>query len=306
MHGMRVFDPTSDRYMYGRVLAVLGETTLGHMSTPRWMRMACELGGVIGRSSRPTCFILGAGCSLSSGAPPTSVVDQAFRDATSARFEGLELRDALHTIPEHEKQDILAPLFADVRPARGYLALAALGRHRLVTVINLNWDTALTQACQQVGVRHEVRDSKQLTRRRPSSFATGVINIHAHGMIGHECRYGRLETLNFNRTETAWLLEHGFANTTVIIGASLQGETNFTMVFGEWAKSAGGRRPTASQWFFSREATEEGDDRLRRANTHAQPMTYVRDPDVDFDTIAMLVTDRAVGTILSASPKATR
>jgi hypothetical protein len=219
----------------------------------------------------------------------------------------MELRDALHTVPEHEKQDILRPLFADIRPARGYLALAALGRHRLITVINLNWDAALTKACEQVGVRYEVRDIKELARDRPPSFEAGVVNIHVHGMIGVECRYGRLETLHFTEAEAAWLLKRGLANTTVIIGASLQGETDLAMVFSRWAESNGGRRPTASQWFFVRSGTEDdADHRLRRANTHAQPMTYISDPHIDFDTVATLVTDRAIGTILGASPRGWR
>lgn len=268
--------------------------------------MAAELGGVIGRSSRAACFILGAGCSLTSGAPPTSIVDQAFRDATKARFEGMDLRDALHTIPEHEKQDLLQPLFSDVRPARGYLAIAALARHRLVTVINLNWDAALTLACEQVGVRYEVRELRQLTRNRPPPFETGLVNIHVHGMIGVECRYGRLETLTFSKAETAWLVEHGLANTTVIIGASLQAETDMTMVFSRWAESAGGRRPTSSQWFFVRSDGIEADHKLRRANVHAQPMTYISDPDIDFDTVSTLLADRAIGTILGTPRKAWR
>lgn len=266
--------------------------------------MACELGGVIGRSSRPTCFILGAGCSLSSGAPTTDLIHQALDDATKTRFEGLDLRRALHVIPEPEKQDILAPLFADVRPARGYLAMAALARHRLITVINLNWDDALTMACEQVGVPHATTDINRLTAKKQlPSLETGIINVHVHGIIGQECRYGVLETLTFSQIQTSWLLQNGLANTTVVIGASLHDETDFTVLFSEGAASTSSR-PPASQWFFLRGAeADKPEDRLRQANVRLQAFTYVRDPDIDFDTAVILITDRAVGTIHGSSRK---
>ncbi|WUJ69947.1 hypothetical protein OG809_33220 [Kribbella soli] len=264
--------------------------------------MARELGGAVGRSSKPVCFILGAGCSLTSDAPSTKAVDEALRDATSARFDGMELRDALHVMPEHEKQDILRPLFARVRPARGYLALAALAKHRLVTVLNLNWDDALTQACEQAHARCEVRDIRQLEPDWPGDMNSGLINLHVHGMVGDECRYGRIETLSFTAPETEWLLTHGLAYTTVIIGASMEDETDFTGVFDKWAEANGNRRPTASQWFFSRSARDEGPaDRLRSTNVRTQAFTNVREPGVDFDTIATLITDRALGTILGST-----
>lgn len=263
--------------------------------------MAAELGGVVGRSERPICFVLGAGCSLASGAPTTHAVDRALRDATRTRFEGLELRDAIHSLPEHEKQDILRPLFRAVKPSQGYFALAALGRYRLITVINLNWDLALARACDLSGIPHEVRDINRLPRGNWQPFEHGVVDLHVHGVIGEECRYGRLETLTFSKTETTWLLQHGLAYTTVILGASLSNETDMAMAFAEWAQKAAGRRPTASQWFFVRsEADDHATDKLRRLNTHAQPMTYVRDPKIDFDTVTTLLADRAIGNILVA------
>jgi hypothetical protein len=269
------------------------------------MRMAAELGGTIGRSQRPTCFILGAGCSISSGAPSTRDVHQALLDATSVRFEGLELRDVLHRLPEAEKQDILSPLFATVRPASGYMALAALARHRPLTVLNLNWDTALIQACQRLGVPYKFCDVKELTELASEAFIAfeaGLVDIHMHGIIGQECRYGRLETLVFDDDQASWLLAHGFAYTTVIIGASLVDETDFTILFDRWTRHGAGRSPTVSQWFFMRAATEEdARDRLRRSNVQAQPFTYIRDPDIDFDKVATLITDRAIGVLLNAS-----
>jgi hypothetical protein len=269
--------------------------------------MASELGGVIGRSRRPVCFILGAGCSLSSGAPPTATVHQAFAAATSVRFGGIDLRDALHTMPEQEKQDILAPLFADVKPGPGYSALAALARHRSLLVINLNWDMALALACERSGVQCDMRDIRDLLKDPPSASDTGVIDVHVHGIIGRECRYGRLETLVFSDQEAMWMLEHGLANTSVIIGAALAFETDFTELFARWARSSDGQRPTASQWFFMRGQPEDSaEDRLRRSNVHAQPFTYVREPDVDFDMVATLLVDRALGMIPGASGKGGR
>jgi hypothetical protein len=266
-------------------------------SIPRWMELAKELGGVIGRSQRPVCFVLGAGCSLSSGAPTTSAVHQAIAEATSARFEGLELRQALHTMPEVEIQDILAPLFGNVGFGPGYASLAALARRCRVLVINLNWDTAMRQACERANVDHAVRDIENLLEDPPALGPTGLLDLHVHGIIGDECRYGILETLSFSETQREWLLRNGLANTTIIIGAGMTYETDFNQLFAQQAQ-LGGRRPSASQWLFVRGSEAESpEDRLRRFNTNAQSLTYVQHADIDFDSVAILAVDRALSTM---------
>jgi len=214
------------------------------------MRLASELGGVIGRSGKPTCFVVGAGCSLSSGAPSTAAVHQALADATSVRFEGLDLRQALHTLPETEKQDILAPLFADISFSPGYIALASLARRRRILVLNLNWDTALSNACERVGVEYITEDIEDIPGKLPALGDTGLLDIHVHGIIGRQCRYGLIETLSFKESQHKWLLENGLANTTVIIGAEMTYETDFSQLFGEQPYNS--RRPAVSQWFFVR------------------------------------------------------
>jgi hypothetical protein len=261
------------------------------------MRLASELGGVIGRSRRPVCFILGAGCSLSSGAPSTSAVHQAIFEATRTRFEGLDLRQALHTMPEIEKQDILLPLFENIDFGPGYAALAGLARSCRVLVLNLNWDTALAQACERANVVYSVRDINDLVDDPPAMSAAGLLDIHVHGVLGEQCRYGVLETLSFTAAQRAWLLENGLANTTVIIGATMTYETDFSQLFGEQVQSYG-RRPSASQWFFVRGSDfEDAESRLRQYNANAQSFTYVQHEEIDFDIVATLAVDRALSIL---------
>lgn len=265
------------------------------VALPRWLQLASELGGVIGRSTRPICFILGAGCSISSGAPTTATVEEAFRSATAARFVGVDFRKAIHTMPESEKQDVLRPLFADVSLGPGYLALAALGRHWKVLAVNLNWDKALANACRQIGVNHTSFDLNKSIDEWPSIDGPGVYDVHVHGIIGHECRYGHLETLSFTPDQERWLMQHGLANTTAILGVSLVDETDFSQLFMHRSRLVDPVRPPSSQWFFLRGADNAtGLDRLRRINVQVQPFTYECAPDIDFDLVATVAADRAL------------
>jgi hypothetical protein len=272
----------------------------GDVPLPHWLELAGELGGVIGRSSRPVCFILGAGCSLSSGAPTTTTVERAFRDATAARFRGIELRKAIHVMPEQEKQDILRPLFAEVTYGPGYLAISALGRYRTVLTLNLNWDKALANACRRIGVELVSFDFNEPIDSWPSFSGPGVYDVHVHGIIGDQCRYGHLETLNFTTQQETWLIERGLVNTTVILGASLANETDFTQLFIHRSHLVDTVRPPSSQWFFLRSSDVElelGLDKLRRINVQIQPFTYECAPDVDFDIVATVAVDRALALI---------
>lgn len=265
---------------------------------PRWIELAKELGAAIGRSKRPVCFILGAGCSLSSNGPTTVAVQERVRAATAARYGNLDPRDALHTLPEVEKQEIIAPLFRDVTPNSGYFSLAGLALHRPIVVLNLNWDRALSEACLRSGVElNEIDLDPSETKALSDLDLTRPIlhNVHLHGIIGIECRYGTLETLPFTREVQNWIVRNGLSHTTVCIGASVVGEKDLPGLFAEWARGQDPIRRTASHWYFIREdSNDSGVDRLRRFLTQAAPFTYEVAPDVDFDTVITLAADRAL------------
>lgn len=272
-------------------------------TTPqRWHELARELGGVIGRSHRPACFLLGAGASMSSGGPTTRQIAEAFAAATGARFEGLDGMRMIQTLPEHEKQDILEPLFSDMRPGPGYLALASLAKHHRVLVLNLNWDNALAEACRRTGTSLNQFDTASDPATWPAGFNESphpcLYDIHLHGMLGVECRYGTLETLSFGTEAQTYLVENGLQNTTACIGASLNNENDLPQLFRARLSAGDPTRPSSQHWYFVRgDATLGSEDRQRQAITFASLVTYVRAPDVDFDRVATLIVDSALSLI---------
>lgn len=268
----------------------------------RWRELARELGGVIGRSHRPICFLLGAGASLSSGGPTTKQVAEAFAGATGARFQGLDLMRMIQTLPEHEKQDILAPLFSDVRPGPGYLSLAALAKHRRIIVLNLNWDDALAQACSRQAVVCRQFDIASPPGTWPPDIDASpdpcLYDVHIHGILGVECRYGTLETLLFAREAENYLVKNGLQNTMVCIGAYLNNENDLPQLFQARMRAGDPVRPASQHWYFVRgDAVLGPEDRMRQTMTFASPVTYVRAPDIDFDHVATLLVDAALSII---------
>jgi hypothetical protein len=243
-------------------------------------------------------FILGAGCSLSAGAPTTAQIDHALREATSARFKGLDLRDALHQMPEQEKQDILLPLFEKVGVNPGYMAIAALATVKPVVAINLNWDLALENACRRARAAVTVVDIVDGPRTSwPSPDGKGLLDLHVHGVIGNSCRFGRLETLTFTEDQQEWLRSHGLDNTLVVLGASLTFETDLTKLFQGHASRDSQSRPQSSHWYFVRGTLADAEDRLRRANFKVQSLTYEVAPDIDFDMVATTIVDHALASL---------
>jgi hypothetical protein len=256
--------------------------------------------GAIARSDRPVTFLIGAGASLSSGAPSTAQVTKAFEDATKGRLNPRELRTLLHSLPEQDKQDILAPLFGNVVPHIGYRCLAALGRHRRVHVLNLNWDRALTDACDDLDVRHVVFDlCNPRARRLLNGFddGPGVVIAHVHGKVGEQCRFEALRTLKFGEAETRFLKKHFLSNTLVIAGASVVRDTDLHALFLAKRESAIAHgNAQASQWYLGRPDDVEHLDAIRRSQLPHGVLNYFSAEDADFDELML----RVLSVVLNA------
>jgi hypothetical protein len=262
-----------------------------------WRGAATDLAGAVARSSKPVSFVLGAGCSLSSGAPATATVHSAFEDATRGRRGSAEVRDLLHLIPEAEKQDILRPLFANAIPYIGYLSLAALGRRRRVHVLNLNWDTLLEQACDQLSVPHvsfDFNDRSLWNEVERLSPESGILIVHPHGILGHECRYETLATLRFDDDQKNYISTHFLAHTTVVVGASVTNDTDLHELLLAQPRPVSGR-PAASQWYFGRPDATAQQESIRRVLLPGAALTYRAEPDVDFDQLLVTVLERERG-----------
>lgn len=258
--------------------------------------MARELGMAIGRSDRPVCFLLGAGASLSSGAPATSTVVEAFAEATNLRFEGMDFMTAVSLLEEREKQEILAPLFEGITPAGGYHAIASIAAYVPVVVLNLNWDDALAQAAAAKGVLIASFDitASSTSWPDPASREHGVVDIHLHGILGEQCRFGTLETLTFEAEAAEYLVTHGLDQTMVCLGASLNSENDLPAVFRSHVAKRQHSSPPPHWYFVRGKDVVDGQDRLRQNLFQAPLMTSAKGEDIDFDLVATLVADAAL------------
>ena len=191
-----------------------------------WMKPTANLANIIakGDPEAPLIFLLGAGCSISSGCPSYDEVGIEL-DAVPSR----DPRDTLDrpTTPEVQSRHI-RPLFTDTSPNIGYYCLAALARERRVVVLNLNWDDMVVQAASALGVECASHDIVGISNDDVSRFAeshSGLTVIHLHGLL-EAPRFGRTETAAFTN-EQIELVEHiCHQGTLVCVGASLLGEVD--------------------------------------------------------------------------------
>ncbi len=260
--------------------------------------VVADLAGSIARSSGPVTFLLGSGASLSSGAPTTSQVAGAFAAVQTGRFGGLDLRSVLHMLPEQDKQNILGPLFAGVSPGVGYHALGALSRSHDVRVLNLNWDDAVTK----LAATGATVDSWDLLDFLPPgglpARSDGIYQLHLHGQIGVACRFGTLETLDMTPEQTDFIFDNFLRHTTVILGASLIGETDLPRVFARHRRESIDR-PVSALWYFGRESAPSRTSRAasaQRRTLTGSSFTHFEDVvNFDFDDFVVDLTNQVLG-----------
>jgi hypothetical protein len=265
---------------------------------PTWRGVARDCARTLARGDGPVSFVIGAGASLTSGAPSTERVFQALRDATQGRLRSDSIRALIHQIGESDKQAILRPLFEDISPYVGYLSLAALGRHRRVVVANLNWDPLIANACAALGVpcrSFDIADSsayQMLDELQPNQ---GVVVIHLHGLLGTRSGISTLETLAFTEAEQRLLAEHVWVNPVVLVGASLVDDTDIEAMFMRLGVGTDGH---PSKWLFARE--RKGLGALPPATMASRymsswPLNCIAYADVDFDELLVTILSEVIG-----------
>lgn len=238
---------------------------------------------------RPLTFVLGAGATLSSGAPTTPAVHAKLEKATQMRLGAL-IRERLHMIVDEEVRDQLQPLFEHVVPNTGYRVLAALGRDRRINIINLNWDDAAERACRDAGVSCAVFDPLdgptliQVEATLPP--AAGVLIVHVHGTLANRPRYSLLETLP-NQPALWAAIRPLLGTTTIICGASLAGDSDVDDVVKRLSGVDSSGPPV---WMFARSANEP-----RVVDFPAQ-WTRVFSHDVDFDELVAVIAEEVWGS----------
>lgn len=178
-------------------------------------------------SNAPLVFILGAGCSISSGAPSTP---EAFRhlDSGLQRHEQRE-RSFAPDQSVAEKRAVLRPAFEGFAPGIGYLLLASLARSRRVYIVNFNWDLGVEMAAQHLGVNCKSFEPGnrfkwgeiQLSTRQP-----GLCVLHVHGRLDGNPLCRITETSQFPE-DMAAVLEKLWKFHKVCLGVDLGYELDF-------------------------------------------------------------------------------
>ncbi|MET0304819.1 MAG: hypothetical protein ABW196_01150 [Solirubrobacterales bacterium] len=241
----------------------------------------------------PLCFVLGAGDSLSSGAPTTKALIRRFNKLTDGRFgaEPENRRGAIERINEDEKRRAIKDLFRDVRPYIGYRCLAAMGFTRRIYVFTLNWDTALDQACREAGVllaSVSLDEGPEALACALEGEGPGVVIIHAHGQWDkdHPLRWGTLETLSIDDECQRLLAERVFRHATAVIGASLSGDLDLQELIEKLSAEELPPIETRPLWLLAREASTglSGANVAAWMQSRRSAFNEVVDPSVDFDT----------------------
>jgi len=284
-----------------------------------WINRAGSAAKYVARKNIDTVTVfLGAGASISSGAPTTGTVKKALFEADEDKFGGDigEVSEKLHTVSKEIVKHTIEPLFDEVHPHLGYLSLAALSRHVRVLIVNLNWDSAVEDACEQVGMDQGkyaslvLDDGVEKIKEHLENTDYRLVNLHLHGRLRPkrgEIKFGRRETLSFAEEQEKLVWSEFLSHPTIVVGASLQGEYDVSRLLGEASAKAGDSN--APFWLFSRQAerTEEPEDRDVRKllERHESESNFAGDPYVDFDRLMVSLleasADRHLGRVFEGS-----
>lgn len=245
-----------------------------------------DLALAIASHLQPLTFVLGAGASLSSGAPNTPAVHSRLLEATKGRFQG-RVRESLHELTRREVREHLRPLFANVVPDVGYRLMASLGRTRRINAIVLNWDDALEQACKAAGVPFAfydpLRDGDIAAKESELPEGRGVLVVHVHGTL-HDARYAFLDTLPDHPeiwASVVPLLQHD----TIICGASLSGDLDVAHVMQRLINSG---RDDSATWLYIRPGGDPPPVPIPPA------WEIVESERVDFDDLMIMLAEEAL------------
>jgi hypothetical protein len=249
-----------------------------------WHAAARDLGHALAPGG-PLTVLLGAGASLSSGAPSYTAVNTTVATKIARRLPAAQLPDELHTVNERDMAAGLAPGFAGVSPSLGYWSLAALARDRPVTVLDLNWDPAAEDAARALGVPYLAYDIRDHAAN-PPALDNGLVVVHLHGPLAAP-RVGRGDKPSFDAAEVAHLKARHAGGRLLVVGASLDEDHDVRDLLLQVLPEGEG------VWGFFRD--DNSDDALRhRGKLPGQNPVVFAAPDIDFDRLLMLLIDEAL------------
>lgn len=261
---------------------------------PDWWPYASDLASALRGTADPITFVLGAGASLSSGAPPTAEVEETLR-AAATRIPASDLRKRIHEISDGDVRKALDPLFSQLVPHIGYRCLATLARRRRVLVINLNWDPLVAMACDLARVPVVTYDIGDHDRRGDSLRLPpnrGVIDVHLHGRTAGRPRFGQAETLGLRSDEIDHLRTlHGSAR-RVYLGVSLEEDHDVVHALRDLDD---GKVGTVWPFFRGPDLSDPGEVTRMSGRLGAVGAVYCQAEDVDFDHILLALLEGTGG-----------
>jgi hypothetical protein len=271
-----------------------------------WISMAKEVGGYLDKGSVETVtFLLGAGASISSGAPSTPEVIDALTEQFPDEFPDSKISEGMDVISDPQVETAIRPLFFDgieprIEPHVGYLSLAALAKRTRVLIVNLNWDPAVDIAaldriggvsCKSIGLDEKTDLSAGLTKIEEclADPELRIVNLHLHGRIDQgDIRLAPKRTAAFERETVKMLWNSFFIHPTVVVGASLIGERDVTGMLTEASQGIAKPKKTPF-WIFSRQPEQtdlpDAPKTAELLSRNECELNFRGAPFVDFDRI---------------------
>ena len=248
----------------------------------QWRREAEKVADLAQKVESPLVFLLGAGCSLTSGGPTDRQVQDAIKGLPNRQREGEALGQ--HVDPKAQEY-ALKPLFSDMSPNVGYHCLVGLARRRSVYVLNLNFDSAVQNAADIQGVRcdsWDVRETRVIEEALAKSESScRVVNVHLHGKV-QNARFTREQKAETGDAEKHVIQQAVKGATVVILGTSLRNAEDIRALL----KDA----EIGTAHYFSRtdELMDESDKQVRAAEFAViAPNAHWIAPDLDFDAFML-------------------
>ena len=247
-----------------------------------WRRQAEKIADLAVKADRPVVFLLGAGCSLKSGGP----TDRRLQEEIEALPGRQRAGEALGRHVDPAAQALaLRPLFEDMSPNVGYYCLVGLARKCSVYVLNLNFDTTVSDAANNVGVKcysDDVRNALEIDRALDEcDDHRQIVNIHLHGTV-ENARFTREQKANTKDVERDVVHKALNGAILVVLGASLRNAEDV----GALLKDA---KPNTAHYFNrADEMSDENDKQIRSAEFPlVGANVHWTAPDMDFDAFML-------------------
>ena len=187
-----------------------------------WHRHAETLGSYARSGQAPLAFLVGAGCSLTSGCPSLTRVEDVLTDIPAQQRGDLT---AEYRLNSEETKRQLTPLFESTSPNLGYYCLASLGRRCKTLVLNLNWDDMVERAADALRIAYlsyDIADDPTDIASAWDELDAGLLVLHIHGKLDGSVRYTRNQTLNITGEQQSLINDVLVADRLISVGASLR------------------------------------------------------------------------------------